>query len=316
MALAPMADVTDRAFRQIIAKYGKPDVMWTEFVSADGLQSPGRERLLTDLRYTEAERPIVAQIFGANPEAMKKTAQLCAELGFDGIDINMGCPERKIVKQGSCSALIQTPWLAQEVIQATQEGAGDLPVSVKTRLGFNKPEIEAWVPHLLEMNPVALTMHGRTRKDMSKVPADWSAIRRVREIRDEQGSQALILGNGDVKDLKGAHQKVAETGVDGVMIGKGIFGNPWCFNPNVNFENVSLEERFRVMVEHTKLFEELLGDEKNFALMKKHYKAYVEGFAGAKDFRNELMEAQDAAEIDQKVKSFLRSEDKTPAMLR
>src|SRR6185436_28374 len=166
MALAPMANVTEAAFRHMIAKYGKPDVMWTEFVSADGLLSGGREKLLVDFWYGEEERPIVAQIFGATPEHFYKVAQLVKDLKFDGVDINMGCPERSIQKQGSCAALIGNPKLAQEIIAATKEGAGDLPVSVKTRIGLSQITLDEWLPVLLKSDLGAITLHLRTRKEM------------------------------------------------------------------------------------------------------------------------------------------------------
>jgi nifR3 family TIM-barrel protein len=301
-ALAPMAEVTDAAFRRIIAKYGKPDVMFTEFVSCDGLMSAGQERLLRDLEYTENERPIVAQIFGAKPENFQKTAELVKSLGFDGIDINMGCPEKNIQKQGSCAALIKVPELAKEIILATKEGAGDLPVSVKTRIGYHKNEIETWLPVLLEANPSAVTLHARTKKEMSDVPARWDVIARAVEIRDELKSKTLILGNGDVKNILEAKKKIKETGVDGVMIGRGIFGNPWLFSERETEPTV--EEKFQVMLEHTFLFEELFFGVKNFATMKKHYKAYVEGFHGAKELRVKLMETNSAKEVEQIVKDF------------
>lgn len=304
-ALAPMADVTDAAFRRIIAKYGKPDVMWTEFVSCDGLTSPGRERLLRDLEYTEGERPIVAQIFGSKPENFTKTAQLVRELGFDGIDINMGCPEKNIQKQGSCAALIKVPELAKEIILATKAGAGGLPVSVKTRIGYHKNEIETWLPALLKTEPAAITFHARTKKEMSDVPARWNVIARAVEIRDEFKSKTLILGNGDVKNLLDAETKVKETGVDGVMIGRGIFGNPWLFSGRES--EPTLEEKFRVMIEHTYLFEEMFSGVKNFAIMKKHYKAYVEGFHGAKELRMKLMETSNAKEVNQIIMDFLHN---------
>ena len=165
MVLAPMANVTDAAFRYMIARNGKPDVTWTEFVSADGLCSPGREKLLVDFWYGEAERPVVAQIFGANPENIFKAAQIVKELKFDGLDINMGCPAKEVLKQGSCAALIKNPRLAQEIILAAKEGAKGLPVSVKTRIGTNKPEIETWIPELFKTQPAAIILHLRLVQD-------------------------------------------------------------------------------------------------------------------------------------------------------
>lgn len=307
-----MADVTDCAFRQIIAKYGKPDVFWTEFVSADGLAHPiAREKLLIDFIYGENERPIVAQIFGSKPENIKTAAALCKELGFDGIDINMGCPDKSIEKQCSGAAMIKNPALAREVIRAAKEGGGGLPVSVKTRIGYNKNEIETWIPELLKEDIAVLTVHLRTRKEMSDVPAHWDLMKRVVEIRDALKKDTLILGNGDATDIEDAKKKVADTGCDGVMLGRAIFGNPWLFAGKVP----TVEEKLRVMVEHTKLFEEKLGNNplrqgfggsgKNFAIMKKHYKAYCNGFDGAKELRVKLMETETAAQVEEVVNGFL-----------
>jgi nifR3 family TIM-barrel protein len=312
--LAPLADVTDAAFRRIIAKYGKPDKMYTEFVSADGLaRAPeeGRKKLLKDLEYSEGERPIIAQFFTATPEYMRQAAQLAVELGFDGVDINMGCPDQGVVRQGAGACLIKDPKLASEIIRAAKEGAPHLPVSVKTRLGFNKVELEEWLPQLLEENPSVITIHARTKKEMSKVPARWEFVKRAVEIRDEyvlshnqtEDERTLIFGNGDVKDLTEAQQKVDETGCDGVMIGRGIFGNPWLFSEHIP----TLEEKLRVCVEHTKLFEELLGEYKNFNLMKKHYKAYVNGFDGAHELRSRMMFATNAKEVEREVDAFLKA---------
>lgn len=308
VALAPMADVTDASFRRIIAKYSKvpagtPYVTWTEFVSADGLAlapEEGRKKLMADLIYSDTERPIVAQFFGSRPENMEKAAALARELGFDGVDINMGCPDKSIEKQGAGSAHIKNPALAQEVIAAAKRGAQHLPVSVKTRLGYNKDELDEWLPKVLAAEPAVVTVHARTRKELSLVPARWERVKRAVEIRNELGSKTLILGNGDVRDVPDALQKIAETGADGAMLGRAIFGNPWLFAP----ATPDLPERLRVMVEHTKLFEELLPH-KSFSIMKKHYKAYVHGFDGAAELRAELMHAPDSTAIAQLVDKWL-----------
>lgn len=322
-ALAPLANVTDAAFRRVIAEYSKPGapyVTWTEFVSADGLvraTQEGKAKLMRDLVYEEAQRPIVAQLFTSNPENMEKAAALCQELGFDGIDINMGCPDRAIEKQGAGAKLITTPDLAVEVIAAAKRGAPNLPVSVKTRLGYNKDVLEEWLPKLLNADPAAVTIHARTRKEMSKVPARWERVKRAVQIRNESGSGALILGNGDVKDVEDATQKAAESGADGVMLGRAIFGRPWLFSapenpllrrdiPRSSAEDfLSPEFRLKVLIEHTHEFEKLLGDIKSFAIMKKHFKAYVEGFAGAKELRVELMEAENAAQVEAIINGWL-----------
>lgn len=303
-ALAPMADVTDAAFRKIIAKYGKPDITWTEFVSADGLAlapEEGRKKLLKDLEFSDEERPIVAQFFTSKPEHMFTAAKLAKELGFDGVDINMGCPDKSIEKQLAGAALMKNPRLAREIIRAAKDGAGGLPVSVKTRVGFNKVELETWLPEILNENPVAVTIHARTRKEMSKVPARWEHIKEAVEIRNNLAPEVLILGNGDVKDLNDARTKVTETGADGVMLGRAIFGNPWLFSEKIP----TLEEKLKVLIEHTKLFEELLGGIKNFAVMKKHYKAYVNGFDGAVELRTQLMETSSSDEVEKIINNFL-----------
>ena len=314
MVLAPMADVTDPAFRSVIAKYGKPDVTWTEFVSADGIFLGGYDALIKDLSYTEEERPIVAQFFTSKPEMMEKAAELAVDLGFDGIDINMGCPDKSIEKQGAGAGLIKNPKLAQEIILAAKKGASkngkNIPVSVKTRIGYNKNELETWLPAILETNPAVVTVHARTRKEMSLVPARWEHVKRAVEIRDSfidsngTKSKTLIFGNGDVVDLNDAENKVKETGCDGVMLGRAIFGNPWLFNQEIKRENISIKDKLLVMVEHTKLFEKLLPH-KSFAIMKKHYKAYVNGWDGAKELRMKLMDAVNADKVEDIVKNYI-----------
>jgi len=306
--LAPMADVTDAAFRRLIVKYSRPDVVWTEFVSCDGLcSSVGRAHLLTDLIYNEAERPIVAQVFGSKPENFYESAKLIVELGFDGIDINMGCPAKVINRQYAGAALIKQPELAQEIIRATKAGitasGRQIPLSVKTRIGDISNTIDTWLPILLAEELAAITIHARTRKEMSKVPAHWDVVKQAVEIA--QGSGTLIIGNGDVKDLTDAKQKVQETGADGIMFGRAIFGNPWLFDETKSVADISRDEKLRVMIEHTRLFESLLGGKKPFALMKKHYKAYVNGFPEAKELRTKLMdEANTADDVERIVNDF------------
>jgi len=338
--LAPMADVTDAAFRRVVAKLGRPDVLWTEFVSADGLMSGGREVLLRDFLFTEAERPIVAQLFGSNVVTMRGAAKLVAELGFDGMDINMGCPDRAIEKQGAGASMIKTPEIALAIIQAVKDGVSDagkeIPVSVKTRIGYSHNEIKTWIPTLLGADIAALTVHCRTRKEMSKVPARWEHISEVVEIRDRMGVKTKIIGNGDVGSMEDGHRKQKETRCDGIMIGRAALGNPWMFDTKrkvirkglwnipligkflprawekkilgdrrFSQSSVSVRERLETLVEHSKLFEELLGDIKSFAVMKKHFKAYVNGFSGAKELRMKLMEANNAKEVQEIVHEYL-----------
>ncbi len=303
--LAPMAGVTDTVFRQIIAKYGKPDVFYTEFVSCDGLCSPGRKILLDDLRFREIERPILAQFFGSKADNFYKSAQLATELKFDGIDINTGCPDKSVEKQGAGAALIRNPKLTKAIIKATCMGAGKLPVSVKTRLGYDRTDTEDWIKHLLEMQPAAIIIHARTRNEMSKVPAKWDEIAKAVEIRNKLGSQALIIGNGDVDSLEQGEKLANNFGADGVMIGRGIFGNPWLFNQGTQLSQVSLEERIKVLLEHAALFEKTYGANKHFAIMRKFFNSYVSGFPSAKSLRMNLMMTRNYEDVEQVVNNYL-----------
>lgn len=294
-----MADVTDQAFRRMFAKYGKPDVTWTEFVSADGLCSPGREHLLVDLGYTEAERPIIAQLFTSHPEKMYEAAKLARELGFDGVDINMGCPDKSIERQGAGAAMIKNPEVAYAVIAAAKKGF-EGPVSVKTRVGYNTVDM-SWTEGLLKQDLAALKIHARTRKEMSDVPARWEHVAETVALRNKISPHTKIIGNGDVMSREDAYQKIKESGADGAMVGRGIFGNPWFFSGHTP----TIEEKLKVLVEHTKLFAELLGEKKKFAIMRKHYKAYVQGFDHAKDLRIKLMETNSAEEVEKLVLEYL-----------
>lgn len=306
--LAPMSDVTDAAFRSIITKYGKPDVTWTEFVSADGLVSKGRNVLKYDLLYNKKEKPIVVQLFSSNPDKMREAAKYVALLGFDGIDINMGCPDRSIEKGGAGAAMMKDMKKAGLIIGAVKDGIKDskkknISISVKTRIGYNKNQISEWIPFLLTQGIDALTIHARTRKEMSLVPARWEHVKEVVDIRNKMGVKTKIIGNGDVETLEQGRILARQTGCDGVMIGRGIFGNPWLFSGKIP----TIKQKLKVMLEHTKLFEKLLGTHKNFAVMKKHFKAYVNGFDGAKELRVKLMETNSAKEVEKIVKEFLKN---------
>jgi len=291
--LAPMADVTNYPFRQILTKYAKPDVVWNEFVSADGLMHPeGRKRLMVDLKFADNERPIVAQFFTSTPMHMKAAAGLAVELGFDGVDINMGCPDKSVEKQGAGAACMKNPENAKQIILAAMEGAGSLPVSVKTRIGFNKDEIDTWIKEVLETKPAALSVHLRTRKEMSKVPAHWDHMPRIVELKNKISPETLIIGNGDILLLSDGRQKVVETGCDGIMIGRGVFKNFFVFAE----KEPTLRDRYEVAIEHTRLWHEFLGDHKSFEPMRKFYKMYINGFDGASDIRQELFKTKTPAE--------------------
>jgi len=310
MAMAPMSGVTDEAFRLMLLKYGKPDVFWTEFVSVDGLFSEkGKKYCLKVLEFNPKERPIVAQIFGAEPLYFEKAAKVIAELGFDGIDINMGCPNRDIEKIGGGAALMKTPELAKEIIRATKKGS-NLPVSVKTRIGYDKNEIAEWIPALLEESIAVLTVHFRTRNELSAPPAHWELAKEIIKIRDKISPETLIIGNGDVKFLAEAHKIVKETGLDGIMIGRGIMGDPWFFSE----KTPTVPERLNAVIEHSEIFDNLHkedmdknGHYKQFDSIKKHFHSSVKGFNGAKELRESLMGVKNTSEAKKIIEDFYLS---------
>ncbi|MFA6475818.1 MAG: tRNA-dihydrouridine synthase [Candidatus Paceibacterota bacterium] len=315
--LAPMYDVTDATFRQMFVKYGRPDVLFTEFVSADGLASEqGREKLKRELYFDKNEHPIVAQIFGSKSETIKVAVKLIKELGFDGVDINMGCPDRAVEKQGAGSALMKNPKRAQEIILAAKEVAGDMPVSVKTRIGYNKIDTENWARIILETKPSAVTFHLRTRKEMSKEDARWEEAEILGRLGKEYNIP--IICNGDVNSVEEGIELAEKYKIDGIMIGRGAFGKPWMFADEAVRSRISgsLEKRLLTAVEHARLFEDLYlpgptndrlfhGHTKNFSVMRKHFKAYVTGFKGALALRAKLMETQNADEVEKIIKDFL-----------
>jgi nifR3 family TIM-barrel protein len=304
MALSPMAAITDMAFRRLLVRYAKPDVFFTEFVSVDGLCSRGRENLLGELRYDEDQRPVVAQFFGDKPENFYRCALLAGELGFDGIDINMGCPAKVVCKTGSGASLIDRPELAYAIIQAAIEGAGTLPVSVKTRIGNSMIAIEPWTRTLLAAGPAAITFHLRTRKEGTKVPAHWEVIYQAVELA--RGTGTLILGNGDVRSVQQAEKLAAETGVDGVLFGRAVCGNPWLFDRSGAADDVSPEDRLRAMLEHARLFEDVFAGKKSFRIMRKHLMAYASGFPGAREVRVSLQQVESSADVARAVENLRR----------
>lgn len=287
---APMDDVSDVVFRQVLEKVGKPDVFFTEFTSTDGLCSKGKDRLIRKLTYTKNQRPIVAQIWGNNPDHYIQTAKLLKDLGFDGIDINMGCPVRKVVGRGQCSGLIKNPKLAKELISAIRNAAPDIPLSVKTRIGFNKIETENWIGFLLEQNLSAITVHGRIATRMSHDPANWEEIGKAVALRDKINTDTLIIGNGDIKSRADALEKVKIYGVDGVMVGRGMFTDLWIFSKDKSARTVPLQDKLKMLLYHIELFEKTWSHTKDFNLLKKFYKVYINDYPGAAEFRQKLME--------------------------
>lgn len=310
MAIAPMANITEEAFRQMLLMYGRPDIFFTEFVSVEGLLSQGKKRLLIDLWHTKKEHPIVAQIFGSKPEQFEKAAKIIRKLGFDGIDINMGCPDKAIEKQGAGAALIKNPELAKQIIRATKKGAGKLPVSIKTRIGYSKNQIKDWIPALLKENIAALTVHFRARNETYNIPAHWELAPSILEQRNLYAPDTLILGNGDISNLEDAYVKIKKFGVDGVMVGRGILGNPWFFSKQAPLPRKRLE----FMIKHAELFEKLYksnldknsGCIKSFNTIKKYFKTYATGFDGAKELRILLMNTKNAAEVKKITEKFIK----------
>lgn len=303
--LAPMDGVTDMVFRQMITQMGKPDVLFTEFISCDGLMSKGRKKVEQNLLFKPNEEPIAAQIWGANSKNFYKTAKYIEKLGFSGIDINMGCPHRTVIKNGACSALIKNQTLAEEIIKATKEGAGKLPVSVKTRIGFETENIDEWIGFLLQQNLAALTIHLRTVEELSKAPAHWELMPRILEMRKKIAPETTIIGNGDITSLKEINEKYKKYGCEGFMVGEGILANPWIFDKSKGKADVGVGERLEIFLRHIDLHEKTWGKKKNYANLKKFCKAYINNFPGASWYREKIMEAKSLAQLREEVSRLL-----------
>ncbi|WP_321343722.1 tRNA-dihydrouridine synthase [uncultured Draconibacterium sp.] len=308
-SLAPMEDVTDTVFREIVmgmAALGKLHMVFTEFTSVEGMNHPvGRERVSERLIVNDSERAllkklnikIVAQIWGRDPEIYHNIAKFITEnYDFDGIDINMGCPVKKVFKIGACSALIGEPERAKEIILATKEGT-HLPVSVKTRTGIKEHITENWIANLLEVDPAAIILHGRTQRMQSEGDANWDEIAKAVQLKNSLKPHIPVHGNGDVFSYKQGLERIKQTGVNGVMVGRGIFQNPWFFNPEK--EEISMEDRIAKLLDHTRLFEQIWSPDKNFNILKRFYKIYLNSFPGAAKMRADLMEVKNYEEVYQ-----------------
>ncbi|MDB5164527.1 MAG: tRNA-dihydrouridine synthase [Candidatus Saccharibacteria bacterium] len=305
-----MDDVTDTVFRQVVAGCAPADLYFTEFVNVDGLQSAGRSKLLKKLQFVASEKNLIAQLWGSNPENFRKTAQEIAdgtfarELGlpegcnFVGVDLNMGCPAKSEVKNGTCSALILNRPLAEQIIEATREGLdGRLPLSVKTRLGFSEVDM-TWIEFLLSKTLNMLTIHGRTRKEMSKVPAHWDLIGEAVKLRDKLSLNTLIVGNGDVETRQQAQELAEQYGLDGIMIGRGVFHDPYVFAETSPWESITPDERIELYRKHVQLFADTWKhNERPIHTLNKFCKIYINGFDGAKELRERLMDAQSSDEL-------------------
>lgn len=299
--MAPMDDVTDTVFRRVILKAGRPDVFFTEFTNADGLVHGANGVPMRKLAFTSDQHPIVAQLWGTNPGNFEKAAKIVKKLGFDGVDINMGCAVRDVVKRGAGAGLIGDYELAEKIIGAVKNGARGLPVSVKTRLGNRVNIASEWTAFLLKQDLAALSIHARTAKQMSRGLADWEEIGRIVETRNEIAPETLIIGNGDVLSLKEAYQKAKNYKIDGVMIGRGVFQNPWVFEKPERKH--SKKEYLDLLFYHLDLYEKNSDFVKNYATLKKFFKIYVRGFRGASSLRSRLMETN----IPEEAKKILNS---------
>jgi len=300
-ASAPMAGVSDAAMRAMLAKYGGPDVIWTEMISLAGLAIRGESEFENEMILSEEEHPVVFQFFGSRPEEFSICGRIAKERGADGIDINMGCPDKGVEKQGAGACIIKSPALAKEIISAAKESSKGLPVSVKTRVGYaSDKEMENWITALAEDRPEAITIHGRTRAERRKGKANWNRIKEAGKLIKEISPKTVILGNGDVKSKEEGERLAEKSDIDGYMVGRALIGNPWFFSG----ERASKEERIAAAEEHVKLFRELLGKTESFDTVKKHLAGYISGFSGARELKIKLMKAKKADEAVLLISNF------------
>lgn len=329
LGLSPMDGVTDAPFRYITAVTSRPSIIYTEFVNVDGIIKGGYS-VLEPFLYSDAERPVLAQLYGTNPEYFYICAQLMCELGFDGIDINMGCPSKNIALRGAGAGLIRTPELAVEIVKMTKKGVSDwyekglielpiklmnrinklkkdlsekcdikfslerrlIPVSLKTRIGYDSDIAEEWIGKIVKSDPAAIALHGRTLKQMYEGLANWDAIKRAAKIVKNYNSNIIILGNGDVKSYEHAMQKIEENNLDGVLIGRATFGNPWMFDKNIIREELSYKDVKNKLIEHITYYDKIYGSS-GFFRLRKHMCWYIKGYENSASLRAELMKTLD-----------------------
>ncbi len=325
--LAPMDGITDCVYRTMVWRHGPPDVMFTEFVSAEGL-SRKIPALLSDLRFYSPERPMIAQIYGHEPEAFAQCVPIIAELGFDGLDINMGCPSKSVVHHGGGAALIKACSHAQTLIRVCAQALNEwhdktgkrIPLSVKTRLGYDRNQVKDWIGQLLEFREISnISIHGRTLKQQYSGSADWEAIGEAAQLA--RGRGITILGNGDLQNLSQALQRIQETGVDGVLFGRATYGVPWFFREKEKFRNVgfssagepskpeihpdiSLSYRLSTFLEHAHLLSKR-KDLRQFVQIRKHAGWYLRGFPGAAELRSKLVRVNDLKEMEKVLEEFV-----------
>lgn len=294
--LAPMEDVTDVVFRHVVSAAGRPDVFFTEFTNTESYCHPeGQKSVRGRLMFTEDEQPMVAHIWGDKPENFRQMSIGMAELGFKGIDLNMGCPVPNVATRGKGSGLILRPDVAAEIIQAAK--AGGLPVSVKTRLGYSEiEEWREWLTHILKQDIANLSIHLRTRKEMSQADAHWELIPEIKELRDRIAPDTLLTINGDILDREMGMKLVEQYGVDGVMIGRGIFKNPFAFEKEP--QEHSSEEYLNLLRLHLDLHDQYIEEvPRSVTALHRFFKIYVKGFRGAGELRNQLMNTKSTQEV-------------------
>ena len=334
VGLSPMDGVTDAAMRKIVSKYGDPSVIFTEFVSAEGIKA-GAVKLLSELIYSEEERPVVAQLFGTDTEAFYISTMVVCALGFDGVDINMGCPSKSVAGRGGGAGLIKKPELAREIVEVVKKGIEDwvgdvelkdiglseemvkevekmkkekglkkrveIPVSVKTRIGYeSKEEVEEWMKTVVGFGVAAVSLHGRTFRQMYRGEADWEVIGKMSKFFE--GKEMVFLGNGDVKKREDVDEKVKKYGVNGVLIGRAAMGNPFVFKEGS--EKLEYKERLKIAIEHARVYEEIFGKDW-FLPMRKHLAWYAKGFEGVSELRSKLVRTKSADEVEKLIKEYL-----------
>ena len=304
--LAPMEEVTDVVFRHVVSAAARPDVFFTEFTNSESYCHPeGKQSVKGRLTFTEDEQPIVAHIWGDKPEYFRQMSIGMAELGFRGIDINMGCPVPNVTQHGKGSGLILRPEVAADLIQAAK--AGGLPVSVKTRLGFTEvDEWRDWLTHILKQDIANLSIHLRTRKEMSKVDAHWELIPEIKKLRDQVAPDTLLTINGDISDRQTGLKLAYQYGIDGVMIGRGIFHNPFAFEKEP--KDHSSKELLGLLRLHLDLHDKYssLGL-RPYTALHRFFKIYVKGFRGASELRNQLMNTKSTDEVRVLLDNFLNN---------
>ncbi len=341
IGLSPMDGVTDAPMRQLVQEVARPDISITEFVNVEGL-ARGATKMLDDFIYFENETPVIAQIYGIEEESFYQVALIACFLGFDGVDINMGCPAKKVALRGAGAGLIQNPVQAQEILQMTRKALDDfingktleeakvrpkviraiqemykkyphmkqrcnekrknkvyIPLSVKTRIGYNEESVETWMTHIVETEGVtvdAIMLHGRTLRQKYLGVADWDAIARAGKIIKKYSPETVVLGNGDIQSYKQAREYVIKYNVDGVLIGRATFGNPWIFDKNEEHMEITENMRKKIALQHCELFEKILP-QRQFFIMRKHLAWYMREFSGSRELRGRLMHAQSAEDV-------------------